>query len=378
MNISNNSAQGLNNVYLAFMGEVKVGSFTATTASGMVGSTGAQFIYPVIYNLKTGQNVVDAGTHAEMGHYPGDVSALDLKVSGVSTHQITWIHIHDSTLDCGNVGAANPYINCSEVKFTNVAITNTSGGTSSRITNAAYSTYFAGAVEFYNCTIDKFRHEITGATDSWAYYYNCTFQNNTKDINEGTTILPAGEIKLVNCTHSSGDTTYWGHIGSGADQSDGKVVDIRANKEAGRNRIRTFEYAAYTQDTTVHTAGSRCWYIQWWQKPYIKKRGIKFPLAKVSLAANKSTTISVWVRMVDAESVSTISLVTDTSAIVNSGTGTTYSDESTTWSTWEQLSITFTPPNAGILDVYLALTGGINTTTAVLATYADDFSVVQA
>jgi hypothetical protein len=137
------------------------------------------------------------------------------------------------------------------------------------------------------------------------------------------------------------------------------------------HRIYRYPAGVIRSETSVrHTASGYSWKMQPEGYQYQQAYPMRLLVGKVYVAANKLVTVTGWVRRTHTDI--KIGLIADKRQLA--GMTADYSDEITAAiDTWEQLSFTFTPTEAGVVEIHAYCYGSITE-----AGYVDDLSITQA
>lgn len=126
-----------------------------------------------------------------------------------------------------------------------------------------------------------------------------------------------------------------------------------------------------SESSTVHGSGGIAWRVTPSSNGYT---GEFYPLAlslgKFACSANNLVTVSAWVYKTDA----TVQAKLYTSASQLTGMVADYGDTATTNSAWEQLSISFTPTQSGVIEVFVHVWDSSTSGSVVV----DDVTFTQA
>lgn len=252
---------------------------------------------------------------------------------------------------------------------TNYSLTNTSGSFSScKIYSTATASGFIisgnGKVVFDNCSFTNntaYGLGISGASDS-VYFYNCTFASHgTASISMGSNPV---QLFLRNCTLS--DAT---EVAQFANYQTGTVYSEKHDGTTGNHYIVTDGGSIITDTTTRHVAVGASWKFT----PTSTNRDATYPLAlkiaTILCAANKQVTVKAWLRR--SNTGLTGMLVCRGGQIA--GVSNDVTDTMTASAdTWDQRTISFTPTEAGPVEIECWFYGGTTYTG-----YVHDLTIFQ-
>lgn len=190
----------------------------------------------------------------------------------------------------------------------------------------------------------------------------CTIGNNgTYGINK----VYGGRIYTKNCTMN--DTT---EVNNATPFADSCVWSLNHDGAAGVNKGLTDGGVIDSEATIRHTASG----ISWRLSPISTNRSSTYPLyleiAKKMVSANNLVTVKAWMRR--SNTGLTVSLVCRGGQIAGVASNVTASMTAAA-DTWEELTITFTPTEIGVVKIEVWAYGG----TAYLG-YVDDVTFTQA
>jgi hypothetical protein len=173
-------------------------------------------------------------------------------------------------------------------------------------------------------------------------------------------------MRLFNSTISEGtqisvaSQDYYGYVST----------SIKHDATADNHRIYVDQDTIFSDATTRHTASGISWKYSVLNSGRLSTSPLKIPVATIPCAASVARTVKLWFYRSNANMIGLLRIrggqIGGVSADVSSIT-------SGSASTWEQLSITFTPSEAGVVDIE----AGYYTTDGALTYtgYIDDFSV---
>ena len=196
-------------------------------------------------------------------------------------------------------------------------------------------------------------------------------------LNAGTALGPNGNtrIKTTNCT----DTTPFqdGAVAVGSRSPNGWHAIRNHLNVSGDHRIDFGSHGAnalarVTVETGAnrHTLSGKAWKIAPLNTVYTALFPLRFPLGKIYCAASALVTLRLWVNRSDTGL--TASLVQPGHQIA--GVSADVSDgAAASAGVWEELEVTFTPSEAGIIEPEIRAYGG-----STFFVYVDDMTVLQA
>mgnify|MGYP000991569954 CR=1 FL=1 len=239
--------------------------------------------------------------------------------------------IKSLTIDRGSVGL---YCASSILTMFNTTITNT--------TTYAFSINTASTIEVYGgSTTSNSTGSVFIADYSVAKFFNFTMNESSKVTFGG--LLSNGTRGYVYC------------------HNDGNVVDSHKTYTSNGNIV--------SDSTTRHTASGISWKISPTSTNATILSPITIPVAKAYVTASSVVTATLWMRR-DNTGVSA-SFILDP-YMIDGITSEVSSSITAAANTWEQVTITFTPSSAGIIEFRVAVYGG--TTYNV---WIDDFDITQ-
>ena len=184
------------------------------------------------------------------------------------------------------------------------------------------------------------------------------------NIHDVTTLVDIdGDIVLRNCT-TTGAITY-------ARLSE-DVALTRYTNTGGvyTSLINSGRSTIATEASIRHTASGIAWKISPNVNVVSSLHPVSLPIAKVALSSGTLVTASVWLRRTDTGINGR--LVCKGGQILGVSTDVTASI-SAAIDTWQQVTITFTPTNVGIVTFTVECWGG-----STYSVYVDDFTILQA
>lgn len=234
------------------------------------------------------------------------------------------------------------------------------------ISNSANGIILSGAVNnvFYLNGATISNNSVCGINQTYGssgniFYGGTLSSNTTADISHEGGLLTMSGSTLNSTTKYILQETGLSHIAF-------------QNYQATANDHRHYYHhgTVLTDATTRHTASGVSWKISPTTVYASSFAPIILPLAKVACNASALVTATVWVYRTNTGITASFVCKGGRVAGISSDVSTTASGSA---STWEQLTITFTPTEVGVVDLELQVYGG--TTYSV---YVDDIAVTQA
>lgn len=238
------------------------------------------------------------------------------------------------------------------------------------VTGAAY---FCSSSNLYDVIISNCK-VLNCSTVSSAYparFYNCEFRNNTLT---GLTI--GGGNLLSNCKFSNNGS---GSIGANliANSYNSMNIVLRNcllsdstevpnystvyinswitswdhDQTSGNHYMWSYNTTANWQTTTYQGTDPGAWKINISNSAVSSIAPTKFPVCQVACAASAAVTVTVWVKKDHATNIAAKLVVEDGQWSLPGITETT--DTKADDTSWEELSITFTPTEKGVCPIYL-------------------------
>lgn len=124
-----------------------------------------------------------------------------------------------------------------------------------------------------------------------------------------------------------------------------------------------------SQTTTRHTASGIAWEFKPLNNSIIELLPLELSIAKIAVVANKLVTVKAWMRR--SNTGLTMRLICKGNQLT--GVTETYSDMTAAADTWEEVTITFTPTEAGVVEIHAQGWGG-----TTYSGYVDDMTITQA
>jgi len=250
--------------------------------------------------------------------------------------------------------------NAYHIKFDNIKVYTTYDDT---VIDRSYD------IVFINCVFDHLYAYASSSSYSGIYlytpasFYNCVWTDTSGSVND---VLHGygGEHKFFNCLFDNGPS-----ISTSAYD---KFISIKHNQTENNHLIYLNPYDIVEDEaTTRHTASG----ISWKMTLGASTRATSwfptaFSIAQVACGADTQVTVSVYVKR-QTSSVMTVKLVCPAYQIADVDTNVEDSAAASDGS-WEQLTINFTPGEAGVVDIQIHAYG------ASESVYIDDISITQA
>lgn len=170
-----------------------------------------------------------------------------------------------------------------------------------------------------------------------------------------------------NCTFSDG--TVATGFSDFASNLGGRIYSTKEGGDANVNKIYYENGTVESQTTTRHTASGIAWQVSPTDTDATAVAPIELKIAEVACSASNEVTAKVWVRRDDTGL--TMKLICKGGQI--SGVASDVTDTiSVAADTWEELSISFTPTEAGVIELFVQAYGGTSYNG-----YVDDITVSQ-
>ena len=266
-------------------------------------------------------------------------------VYGFSFSISAGLNIHDC--ESYNQTSCGWYITqCECVRLKNCVSRGHSTGGATAITVSSSGEVSATSCTFKDCANIGVRTD----TSSKFVLLSCTFSNV---INKFKT-ANSGRIWAVNCTFDN-LTTLWGAVTAG-DVGSGKLLSNNTNNVAGDHRVYHTKGTVLTDNTVYHGSAIFSWkFMPLVLFPTVE---IDFPveieLHKCVCVANVAQTVSVWSRRDNVG----LSVGMRIKELNLTGVVTTDALCTAAINTWQQISLTFTPTQNGVITIYGIAYGG--------------------
>jgi hypothetical protein len=234
---------------------------------------------------------------------------------------------------------------------------------------------------------------ILSATNSYGMFFEgggadniYTSGNFIQNGNDGVRYYSSNNESFINCL-SSGNVTNYGFYTFGGDIylkntivneslecliggfSNGRIYSHNHDNTSGNHIIFT-DYGLITAQTSVrYTNSGYAWSISPTNAFRASIYPLDFPIAKVAVSANSLVTVKAWMRRTNTGLTTGLRIKGGQIAGVSNDI-TSYMTAAA--DTWEQVILTFTPTEIGVVEILAEGYGG-STYTA----YVDDISITQ-
>ena len=222
----------------------------------------------------------------------------------------------------------------------------------------ANNTYVSGTMT-WNST-NGFRHYAAMNEN----FISCTTSNNGNNANNGFYVF-GGEYYLKNCIVN--EPSEFGTYGL----DNGKIYSSNHDNTSG-NYIITANYGIIVPQTSVRNSNSGyAWALSPTSSVYrISSYPLDLKIATVAVSANAQVTIKAWMKRT--------SIALNFRLRVKGGQIAGVTNDVTSYmtaaaDTWEQVSLTFTPTEAGVVEIFAECWGG-----STYYGYVDDLTIIQA
>jgi len=199
---------------------------------------------------------------------------------------------------------------------------------------------------------------FTSAYEDNTHIYGGSTSGHTQSIYSNRGTVHVYDFTMGEASETSGHTA----------SSKASVVSINHDGTTDNHKI-FYSYATVSSEASVrHTASGIAWKVSPTSSTYWKENTpVEFQIAEVVCIANTAVTVKAWFRR-DNTGLS-MSLIAKSDQLT--GMTTDYSDSITAAvDTWEELSITFTPTDTGVVKIYAQAYGG-----TTYNGYVDDVSI---
>lgn len=194
---------------------------------------------------------------------------------------------------------------------------------------------------------------------------NGTFSSNTVDVNISSNVVN-GYHDLFNC--SLGSATEFGTFG--APGKGGRIRSTKHDATANTHYILDHLGVIQSESTVRHTASGISWKMSPTTAVATVDAPLTLPIARVACAASLLVTVKAWMRRTNTAL--TLKLVCKGNQI--GGVSSDVSSSVTVAAdTWEEVTITFTPNEAGVVEIEAQASGG-----TTYSGYIDDMTITQA
>lgn len=188
---------------------------------------------------------------------------------------------------------------------------------------------------------------------------NCVFKNfNLADGSNGDLRISSGDSVFIDFVFGDGESLDWTDTeGQYCENVDGETFHVN---DLGRNTMVDTDREGGTGSMWQIPVSSSCRYHSY----------AHLTIAKIAVVANKLVTVNAWVKKSHATNIDAFLVC----SVKNIGISEDASDTKTDDTDWEELEITFTPTEAGVVEIevlgeYISGTGNI---------YVEDLTITQA
>lgn len=289
---------------------------------------------------------------------------------------------YNNIFNCYNINGTYIFNNIGQLSINNL-VSNSNNGVGVQYYNTAgYNTINNFTIKnningIYLASAFHLTANSGTVSDSWQYGirndsfgYNNTFKNTTLSTNTTSSIRcnAGGPLILVNCALNDTTETEFATAGYA---SDCKVFSHNHDQTANNHNIFC-EYGLIYSTTSVRKTNSG---IAWTMAPTnATARYIGWPLdlkiATIAVSANAQVTVKAWMRRSNSGLVMRLRVKGGQIAGV---TDDVVSYITAAADTWEQVTITFTPTEIGVVEILAECWGGSTYTG-----YVDDLTIIQA
>ena len=277
-------------------------------------------------------------------------------LTDVQAHSCSGVGISAGSSNGTLIGSNLTAINCATIGIQLFFVYHVSNATA-KYCNPGVSGGRGG--EVLTCTLEG--NELGLQPSSLVVIYNLTSTGT------GTGISPTlgVALKLFNALIS--DTTEVAAFAAG---SDGRIISVKHDQTVDNHIIWVNGGQIISQTAVRHTASGIAWQISPSSTDRDATWPIVLPLGRVAVSASALVTVSVWLRRTNTGLTGTLRVrggqIGGVAADVTDSIGVAAD-------TWEQQTVTFTPNEAGVVEIEVIAYGG---TTYNL--YVDDLAVSQA
>jgi hypothetical protein len=160
-----------------------------------------------------------------------------------------------------------------------------------------------------------------------------------------------------------------------ADTLNHRILSTNHDNAANNHRIFTDGGLISSESSVRHTASGIAWKLQPTNSSVTTGRNERYPLslsiAKIAVSANNLVTVKAWMRRDNTDL--TMKLVCKAWQLAGIGDTDITASMTAAADTWEELTITFTPTETGVVEITAEAYGGSTYTG-----YVDDLTVTQA
>lgn len=349
------------------------------------------FGYPLVINTKSYVNTNKLGfvrygrglrliTSQASTH--GFLDAIGNTDYGMDFNSATSFNTYTEIRSCSNNGPninhifgnnSNIYQKVISKSCTSVAFYIVQGFSNNRINNiiantSSYGVFAESGGTDNIFTSGTFRYNITNGARYYGSkgdtFVNCTTSGNNNSSGPGF-FLFGGDFYLKNCIIT--EPTEFDHYGG----SNSRIYSASHDNTIG-NHLVTTDYGTIRPQTTVRYSNTGyAWAMSptnatWRTSSY----PLDFKIANIAVSANGLVTIKAWLRRTNTALTMRLRVKGgQISGVSNDVTATMTAAADT----WEQVSMTFTPTEAGVIELLAECWGGSTYTG-----YIDDLSIIQA
>lgn len=233
----------------------------------------------------------------------------------------------------------------------------TTGGTLQTLSNCVVMNCSSGGniggdIRVENCVFKNVGGGVGG--HEGAEFFNCVFNNN-KFSDLGTVAGNKNRYTtLRNCLLNN--TTEYQQTPNGFSTY---VKSFNHDQVAGNHWVFSYNATANWQTSVVHSTEPGAWKISL-SSPRVEGIPFVFNVANVAVNSGSAATVTVWVKKEHATSTQAVLYVEDGYYTLSGITAD--SDTKADDTDWEQLSVTFTPSEKGVVPIYLSTWYVSNTT----------------
>jgi len=307
----------------------------------------------------TGLQVSTASHHIIIDNYSGNCN----NNNGILMTSSIPSNILFKTINAlnNNVGAALSISGSASVTIN--TLNSISNNTATSSTNAALTILTSNSVVIRNLG-NVTNNRYYGVSGFGLTSYNGTFSKNYTAVCTANAVSQNAYIYFRNTTMSGTEFDTSG-------TANGLYIYSEKHDKTTDNHYIFGNYGVITSDTSVrHTASG----ISWKMSPTSTSADSIFPLklsiAKIACTSGNLVTVKAWMRRDDTGL--TMSLVCPGNQISGVSSDVT-SSMTAAANTWEELTITFTPSEAGTVEIFAYAYGG-----STFNGYVDDMTITQA
>lgn len=211
--------------------------------------------------------------------------------------------------------------------------------------SANFLTVEKGGAYFENCSFNSLGSGVLPRGGRLIRFKNCTFQNNARSLE----IPTFGIIELINCLLLDTTEVYFSSTFINA-----KVYSHNHDQTPGNYVIFTDGGQIHADSNVVHSPG-----ISWRFDVLSTNRSsdypLELPIAKIAVNANQEVTVKGWFRRNNTSL--TMRLVMKGGQIAGVPND-VVSEMTAPADTWEELSVSFTPTENGVVEIFAQAWGG--------------------